>query len=495
MALQGFFRPLSVFAAVLVILISTALYRIYLHPLAHIPGPLVARLTSIWLYSLSYRGIEATTVNNLHKRYGPVVQIAPNEVDIADGAALHLVYVKDGGFLKNSCYKNFDINGFPTIFSALDPTHRATRAKAVVAMFSQSALRDGKNVLYGCVDNMVARLKREKADVYGKPVNVLNIFRSLAFEMVTSYLFEEPYHGIEEQKLSATDFVDNFAAIGRFFYLPNTIFKFVEFMAASLDRNKSDILRSNKMVEKFAADAVDKAATLENAKEDTYQARLLKAGISREETIAHCLDVMFAGTDGIGMNLSAICCHLSRDCHKYVAILRTSVPVMTAKLSRYDRLRKEILDNQSADVQTLPYLSGVVKEGLRLGMANPTRLARIVSSNGLKVYGLLSIPAGTSVGLSAYTLHLNPKVFPNPHEFLPERWLEPTPEMLRDSIAFGIGPRQCIARNLAVSGLFWAVEGLVKSDVLRGARPVRDRIEILEWFNARVKDKKIELVW
>lgn len=171
-------------------------------------------------------------------------------------------------------------------------------------------------------------------------------------------------------------------------------------------------------------------------------------------------------------------------------------------------MRKEILDNQSAaaDVQTLPYFSGVIKEGLRLAMANPTRLSRIVSSpNGLKLQGLLpsipsiTIPAGTNVGISAYTLHFNPKVFPNPYDFLPERWLEPnvTPEMLRDSIAFGIGPRQCIARNLATAGLFWAVEGLVKGEVLKGARPVvkKDRIEIFEWFNARVKDRKVELVW
>lgn len=159
-------------------------------------------------------------------------------------------------------------------------------------------------------------------------------------------------------------------------------------------------------------------------------------------------------------------------------------------------MRKEILDNRSADVQALPYFSGVIKEGLRLAMANPTRLSRIVSSNGLKMQGgLPSIPAGTNVGMSAYTLHFNPKVFPNPHDFLPERWLEPTPEMLRDSIAFGVGPRQCIARNLATAGLFWSVEGLVKSDVLKGARPVKDRIEILEWFNSRVKGKKVELVW
>lgn len=495
MAFLGFFEPLNVFAAVLLALISTALYAIYLHTLAHIPGPLVGRLTSIWLYSLSYRGIEASTIDNLHKKFGPVVRIAPNEVDIADGAALHLVYVKDGGFLKNSCYKNFDIDGIPTIFSALDPTHRATRAKAVVGMFSQTAIREGKNVLCGCVNNMVARLKREKTDAQGKPLNILNIFRSLALDMATSYLFDEPYNGIEEQKLSATEFVDNFVAGARFFYLPNMIFKSAEIVAASLDQKKLDISRSNKMVKKFAADVVDKSATMEKEEERTYQARLLRAGISREETIVQCMDVMFAGTDAAGMNLSVICCHLSWNPHMYVAIRETNLLLIKAEPSRYNRLRKEILGNRSADVQTLQYLSGVIKEGLRLAMANPTRFARIVSSNGLKVHGLPSIPAGTSVGLSAYTLHLNPKVFPNPHEFLPERWLEPTPEMLRDSIPFGIGPRQCIARNLAVAELFYTIEGLVKSDVLRGSRPVKDRIEILEWFNARVKDGKVELVW
>lgn len=323
MVLQTLFEPINLLAAVVIALISTILYKIYLNPLAHIPGPVIARLTSIWLYSLSYRGIEASTVDNLHRRFGPVVQIAPNEVDIADGATLHHVYVKDGGFLKSSCYKNFDINGFPTLFSALDPTHRATRAKAVIGMFSQTAVREGKNVLSDCVDSMVVRLKREKAEAHGKPVDMLNIFRSLAFDMTTSYLFGKPYNGIEEEKLSATEFVDNFVGTGRFFYLPNRIYKIVEIVATSLDRKKSDISRSNNMVEKFAAGVVHTAATL--GKAETYQARLLKAGISQEETIAQCLDLMFAGTDGVGMNLSVICCYLSRDSRKYVAIRGASV--------------------------------------------------------------------------------------------------------------------------------------------------------------------------
>lgn len=161
---------------------------------------------------------------------------------------------------------------------------------------------------------------------------------------------------------------------------------------------------------------------------------------------------------------------------------------------RYQRVRQEVQESTSLDVSSLPYLSGVVRESLRLSMATPTRLPRNVPPSGLYTCGV-SIPAGTNVGIGAYSLHLNSDVFPNPHEFIPERWLEPTPEMLRDSFAFGAGQRQCIARNLATQWLFWIAEALVRSDVLHGARPVKDHIATREWFNSQVISGKIELVW
>jgi cytochrome P450 len=153
------------------------------------------------------------------------------------------------------------------------------------------------------------------------------------------------------------------------------------------------------------------------------------------------------------------------------------------------------VDKPDADPQTLPYLSSVIKEGLRLSMANPTRLPRIVSAGGLLVPGLPFIPAGTSVGVSAYTLHFNDAVFKDAHQFVPERWSSPTEAMLRDSMPWGAGPRQCIARTLATAELFWAVQEVVKQDVLRGAKAVKDEVKILEWFNSKVIDERLELVW
>lgn len=108
------------------------------------------------------------------------------------------------------------------------------------------------------------------------------------------------------------------------------------------------------------------------------------------------------------------------------------------------------------------------------------------------------LPAGTLVSLQIHTLHHNPAVFtPAPHEFRPERWLESPPELLekmgRDHIPFGLGSRQCIARNLAMMELNVTGAAILESQVLDGATNVGERIEILEWFNSKVRGEKIEI--
>ncbi len=164
--------------------------------------------------------------------------------------------------------------------------------------------------------------------------------------------------------------------------------------------------------------------------------------------------------------------------------------------TRYSKLRKEVQENldAKAELQSLPYLTGVIKEALRLSLSIACRLPRVVPQDGWEFDGY-HIPAGTVVGVSSFELHLNPVVFSKPSEFLPERWEEPTPEMQRDWEPFGKGARGCIARNLALTELFIATEKIIASDVLYGATTVKDGIESYQWYNSRVRGNKIELMW
>ncbi|EEH08381.1 cytochrome P450 [Histoplasma capsulatum G186AR] len=497
-ALHAFPSPLSIpisATVVVVVVVPAVLLLVKLHtdPLRHIPGPLIARLTPLWLWTLTHRGIECRTLAALHSRHGPAVRIAPNEVDLSDGAALYPLYAKNGGCAKNPVYANYDIDGFATIFSAVDAVQRATRARAVAPLFAQRAIVEGRPTMQAVVDAAVAELGARRAVAHGAPIDVLDLFRCLAIDVVSLYLFGESFGGLgSKAPLAATPFVDAFAAGGRFFYVPGWLLRHVDHWAGKFEKGPGSIAASTAVVKEFAARVVDRSIAGEKAgvaQTSTYQGRLLRAGISREETIAQVLDVMFAGTDGIAMTMSVLCWNLAR------------LP------DKYTRARHELLNNPSPlNGQSLPYLTAIVKESLRLSMANPTRLPRIVGAEGLHVPGLPTLPAGTSVGLGAYVLHHDPAVFPQPREFMPERWLACTPEMLRNSVPFGVGARMCIARNLAVAVLRWTAEALIRADVLGknnnihdggvgdGVRGVvQDGIEIMEWFNAKVVAGKIEI--
>ena len=80
------------------------IYRLTVHPLAHIPGPLLPRITSCWLHYHAYIGDEASVIHKAHATYGPFVRVSPHEVDISDADAVPAIYVAKGGFQKAPWY-------------------------------------------------------------------------------------------------------------------------------------------------------------------------------------------------------------------------------------------------------------------------------------------------------------------------------------------------------------------------------------------------------
>ncbi|KAF1926338.1 cytochrome P450 4A10 [Didymella exigua CBS 183.55] len=472
-------QPLiSTAASVTLLVLARTIYRIYFHPLSHIPGPILSKSTSLWLHYHTYIGDEASTIHRLHAQYGPYVRVAPNEVDIGDADAVQPIYIARGGFMKAPCYANFDIDGHKSIFSTTSPEYRAPRAKAVVPMFSTKSLRENRDAITRCVDRMVKRLSEEAHTK--KAVNVLNLTRALAVDAVSTHLFQENYDGVGERgpTLSVSAFVDAFVAVGRFFYLPTVAFVWLEWGIRKWMADQ-ETKESMTLVDKF----VGKLVSGTTAKSQTYPGRLMAAGVSNAEVEAQCKDLLFAGTDSTGMNLATIIRELAMHPQKY------------------EELKQEVGNNtalgaQAEDVQALPYLTAVVKEALRLSMANPTRLPHIVPAGGWMFKGTTFFPASSIVGCSAYELHFNASVFPEPHEFRPERWLSATDEMSKYWFAFGAGSRACIARNLATLELHLATERLASSKVLDGARATKEGdVEIYEWFNCKVKGEKIDIEW
>jgi hypothetical protein len=306
--LEALIKPLSInplaalLATTTLLFLSCGIYQLFLHPLSHIPGPLLSKLTSFWLYYHAYVGDEATVIHKAHEKYGPYVRVSPHEVDISDADALGPIYVAKGGFIKADIYGNFDIDGHKTIFSTTDVDYRSPRAKAVVPMFSTRNIRDNEAALYGCVDRVVQRMKEEANT--GRPVNILNLGRSLAVDAVSTHLFQQNYDGTSEKgnRLSVSAFVDSFVAVGRFFYLPNMVFTWLEWAIETFmtDQHTND---SMAIVQKFVENLV--SATPKGAQ--NYPGRLMALNLDKTEVISQCKDLIFAGTDSTGMNFATIC--------------------------------------------------------------------------------------------------------------------------------------------------------------------------------------------
>ncbi|KAJ5102391.1 Cytochrome P450 oxidoreductase [Penicillium alfredii] len=75
--------------------------------------------------------------------------------------------------------------------------------------------------------------------------------------------------------------------------------------------------------------------------------------------------------------------------------------------------------------------SSCFRTDMRLRPSVELILEREVPSDGASICGK-EIPAGTVVCINAWVLHRDPQVFPESDAFVPERWLQSSPEELKE---------------------------------------------------------------
>ena len=108
-----------------------------------------------------------------------------------------------------------------------------------------------------------------------------------------------------------------------------------------------------------------------------------------------------------------------------------------------------------AQLESLPYLKAVVREGLRLHGGITARSQRIAPHEALQYKQWMILPGAPVICISIF-MHYNADTFPEPRAFKPERWLveRNEKELERYFVAFGKGPRSSLGYNLALAEIY-----------------------------------------
>ncbi|MDC0717960.1 cytochrome P450 [Nannocystis bainbridge] len=149
----------------------------------------------------------------------------------------------------------------------------------------------------------------------------------------------------------------------------------------------------------------------------------------------------------------------------------------------FARLRAELValgpDPDCEAVAALPYLDAVCHEVLRLWPIIPIVPRTLVRPLQLGPYEL---QPGTAVAVGTALLHQDPILYPDPHTFRPERFLDRKPSPF-EFTPFGGGHRRCIGAAFAIYEMKQALAVLVPEYDLRlidrtPPRPVRRNLSL-----------------
>ncbi|KAI1458694.1 cytochrome P450 [Annulohypoxylon moriforme] len=457
-------------------------------PLKKYPGPFLARWTNWWRFALVRTGSYHLHVKRLHDRYGPILRIGPNTLDIDIPELVKILYGSDTSWRKTEFYKNNSavIGGEIkyTLFSEIDPAKHAVMKRPIAKFFVLNNVLSKEVHMDRALRDMCTHLENRYQE---KVCDLGEWIAFCAWDILGNLTFSQPFGYMEkgydfDKSIGVADrSLDYFAAIGQMPFLDNFFDKNPIIRLGPPNLGNITLIAAGHLMKRLqtkdfeCVDALDYLQHfIDNKKADP--------SVTETDIIVNLLTTLIAGADTTAITIRAIF---------YYALRNPSV---------YRRLEEEILAAKLgepapyASARTIPYLEATVREGMRMHPGVCMLLERYVPNSGLTLPNGNYIPSGTAVGVNPYVLGRNYDVWgPDADEFRPERWLRNDGES-EDAyharlklynaadLTFGGGSHMCLGRYIAQVEVYKVVATLVNHFEIRLADPGSEWKVVGSWF-------------
>ncbi|TLD29184.1 hypothetical protein PspLS_04028 [Pyricularia sp. CBS 133598] len=426
---------------------SLAIYRLYFHPLAKLPGPRLNAISIIpFLVKDKIQGTFVMSTTALHAKYGPMVRIAPNRISVDGSIGWPEVYMRRPNLPEFDKTTEAYQVGRLGLLPALRDDHRRQR-RTVAHAFSAGALKEQESYVRTHLDLFITRLHELAAK--DSEVDISSWLNFLTFDIVGDLAFGEPFGCLQNSgyhPFVAMIFSTAKANAKNIFM---SYFKLFEPLLR-LQVGKEEIRKNMEIIRMAEATTEKRMALGPDARKDFMTYLLRKnsdgEGLTHAELLTNSRTFIVAGSETTATALCGLVFYLSRTPEVYQRL----VEEVRSSFSSEDDIRMQ-------SVEGLTYLHACLEEILRIYPPAADTPPRV--SPGAEVNGHF-IPEGTVVSIYQWATHHNPNNFANPDTFAPERWL-PRSHPLYDSRyandnktafrPFAVGPRDCIGKNLAYS--------------------------------------------
>ncbi|KAI1819103.1 cytochrome P450 [Xylaria intraflava] len=449
--------------------VGLAIYRLYFHPLAKFPG---RRLASISKWYEAYfdlfvhpGGQYWYEIEEMHKVYGPVVRVNPDELHIDDPTWIDNLYASSSQGIRDRYPPAALMGGAPeSVFGSVSHiTHRARRT-SLNPLFSKKAVSDSASVVY---THTIALMKRVHDQIKEQGYAEMRMnYLCLATDTVTDYCFGQPTNLLKDVDKSVGWFntmkaIETSTPVAKQFpwlipFVLNLPSYIVDKLGPHLGRIMAlrvDLLKQAEQAVKDYADPINghekESQGAHNLFRTVLSSKVLDPSDKRATRMAQeAFTVIAAGSETSGRILSTatffIIAHQDRVLPRLLEELKSVMPERSSRPSIHE-------------LESLPWLSAIVKESLRITALITSRIPVVSPVESLR-YKDWVIPAGTPVSMSPRTILLDPEVYPEPKEFLPERWLQKDLDLLnRNYVPFSRGTFNCIGMNLGNAELYVAL--------------------------------------
>ena len=436
-----------VLVCLIVFFFAFALYVYYMHyRLSHIQGP---PRTNFFLGNLlEIRKRRLVDGKNIHQtladwsiQYRPIFVIWFFHVPLTVVSDADVV--RDVLVVKNLPKDHFGYTRFQYVygqrflgsglFSDLNPLTWETKRRTFAPLFHRKNLLDTFPVLNACCDNFLSRLEHY-AD--GKTeISLADEFLLVTLETILKWSCNLEMKK-DERDVFEKNFKNALTGISLSFTSPATQYipwsrmkqicaggaRAIRITAKSVVEMRQKDMDAGKVVPK---DVLSYVFKLKEALPDC----------DIEDLVDMIVTVVFGGMDTTGNNLC------------FTALSIGLNPDVENKLRKeIDSVISQSEEMTAKDILSMPYLTQVVKESLRLHPPTPALTRRTVKDT---IIGNTMIPGDVPIMVNPYVIQTHPEYWEDPNSFKPERFASDEKLHPYAYFPFSLGPRRCIASQHA----------------------------------------------